>query len=244
MSQTIRKTSRLMTIDSVVHNVLNDLDTYDQKQVIRYKQWVIRGLKGIRLHVLTSIQIDTFTVGTNNIVNLPDDYIRHTKIGIIRNGRIYTLSEDKNIPITRTIVNGATATYADLKEAESIPNLSTWLAAPPKIWNIAFHRYDEEYNRLILSGDMMGESIVVEYVSTGVSEKGEILIPVQAEEALIAWVHKQRSLNDKASTISERKERNIEFRKCMVDLVNFRNSFTLDDLKDAINSGNTQLPGR
>jgi len=244
MSQDERKTSRLIELDSVVHNVLNDLGDYNHDQFLRYKQWAIRGFKAIGLHVLPTIEIDYFTVDSNNIVNLPDDYIRYTRIGVIRDSRIWTLTEDPTIPITRDEANGSIAQYADLEDAEVIPELTTWYSAPAVAYNLAFHRYDRERNRLIFSGDMIGESVVVEYVSTGVNERGRVLAPVEAEEALIAWVHKQRTLNDKKATESDKERRDREFMRTMIDLVDFLNAFTLDDLVDAINANSSQLTKR
>jgi hypothetical protein len=244
MSQDIKKTSRLVSIDSIVHNVMNDLDNPPQNSFLKFKQWAIRGLKAINMHVMTSIEIQGFTVDQNNIVNLPDDYIRYSKIGVVREGRIWTLTRDDSIPITREEVNGAVVNYEDLEDAENMPDLTTWYAAPPKAYNLAFHRYDKEKNRLIFSGDMIGESVLVEYISTGVNLRGEVLLPVEAEEALIAWVHKQRTLNGKDVSESEKSRRDYEFKKAMYDLIGFVNTFTLDDLIDTVNAGSSLLAKR
>ena len=244
MSTLIKKTSRLVSINSTVHNVLNDLGTYNTNEFLRYKQWAIRGFKVLNIHIMPTVEIQYFTVNTNNIVNLPDDYIDYTRIGIVRDGRIWTLTSDNSIPITREEVNGAVVNYTDLEDAENIPTLGTWFAAPAKVYNVAYHRYDKELNRLIFSGDMAGQSVAVEYISTGVNERGEILIPVEAEEAMIAWVHNLRALNDKKATIDEKDRRDREFKRCMVDLISFMTSFTLEDLRDAINAQNSQLPKR
>ena len=245
MSTAIKKTSRLKTIDSIVHNVLNDLGTYDHRMVLRYKQWAVRGLKALNMHVMPTIEVEYFTVNTNNFINLPDDYIHYTRIGVVRNGgRIWTLTKNNNIPISRDETNGTPINYTDLEDAENIPNTGTWFAAPPKVFNFAYHRYDKEFNRLIFSGDMAGESILVEYISTGINERGEVVVPTEAEEALIAWVHHQRAMNDPKATIDDKNRRDREFKRCVVDLVDFTNSFTLDDLRDTINAQSSQLPKR
>ena len=244
MSTTDRKLSRLVSLDSIVYDVLNDIGDYDKTNFIRYKQWALRGLQSLRLHILNIMESDYFTVDSNNIINLPDDFIDYIRVGYINEGRIYTLSLNESIPITNTIVNGATAQYDAIKDSEPIPEIGTWLSAPPKIWNIAFFRYDKEANRMIFSGDMAGQSILIEYVSTGVSRNGTCFLPVQARESLIAWVHWQRAMGDVKATLNDKREKERIFKGTVSDLVNFEFSFTIDDIVDVISEGYSQLVKR
>jgi len=244
MSLADKKMSRLVTVDSVVYNVLNDLQLSPNNNFRRLKQFALRGLKHLSLYIMSTFEIQYLTVDTNNITNLPDDYIDYIRIGYIRNGKIYTFSHNNDIPITREEENGAVSQYSDIESAATLPDLYTWLAAPPKIWNIGFVRYDKEYNRMIFSGDMAGESILLEYVSTGVSLNGNTYFPVQAEEALIAWVHYLYAKNDKKANMNEKLLRKEEMQATINDLVDFENTFTYDQLLDTINAGLTQLPKR
>jgi len=245
MSVESRKTNNYVTLDSIVRNVINDLGDYDQSNWKRYKQWVIRGAKGLSLHILKPIEVGYFTVDANNCVQLPDDYLAYRRVGVVIDGRIWTLTQDDTIPITREESCGDVAQYADIMDEETIPETYTWFNAPPKVFNIAYHRYDEEYNRMIFSGNVAGQSVAIEYFSTGVSLNGETHFPVQAEEPLIAWTHWQRVLHDKNSNESERASRERIFNNATYDLLNYETmNFNFDDLVDVLNAGNSQLAKR
>lgn len=244
MSTADRKTSRIIPLDWIVSNVQNDLGDFDKKNFLRYKQWAIRGIQNLGLHILNIRETDYFTVDSNNIVDLPDDFINYVRVGYILNGRIYTLSLNENIPITNTILNGAVAQYDDILDAEVLPEEGTWLNAPPQIWNIGFHRYDRENNRMIFSGNLVGESVLIEYVSTGVSKNGTCMVPIQARESLIAWVHWQRVLNDPQFTLNEKREKERIFKNTVSDLVDFEFSTTYDEIADIIAEGYSQLEKR
>lgn len=240
MSTQDRKLGRLVSIDSVVHNVLNDLGDYDKVYFLRYKQWAIRGMKKLGLHVLNIRETDYFTVDSNNLVNLPDDFIDYIRVGVVLDGRIWTLTQNENIPLTREWEGGQPVQYTDIQDTEPLPEIGTWLAAPPKVYNLAFFRYDKEYNRMVFSGDMAGESVLIEYISTGVSKNGVTYVPVQAEEAVIAWVHYQRVLNDPKSTIGERQLREYIWKGTVADLSDFEFSLSYDDILDILSAGYTQ----
>ena len=49
--------------------------------------------------------------------------------------------------------------------------------------------------------------MVLKYVSTGIKVDGKTLIPIIAKEALIAWLHWQRVLNDRGESEAERNRR-------------------------------------
>jgi hypothetical protein len=65
---------------------------------------------------------------------------------------------------------------------------------------------DLNSHRIIVYASDLTE-VILKYVSTGIKVDGSTLIPIIAKEALIAWLHWQRVLNDKNETLVEKQER-------------------------------------
>ncbi len=244
MSSANVKTSRAVTLSNIVYNVLNDLEEYSEKNFKRYMQWAIRGMTQLNIHMLPSVELDYLTVTSNNTIELPDDFIRLIKLFIIYNDREWSITKDCNIPITRDEDDGSIVQYDGLKDAISVPSAVTWLDAPAKAFNVSYVRYDSENNRLILDGDLAGETLGVIYKSTGVSLSGETFIPVEARESLVAWVHLQRSKFNPKNAGSYSIAKN-ELDGALYDLNNFLSKdFSYDDFLDAVRSGHSQLTKR
>lgn len=211
MSYENMKSNRLVTISSVVMNVLNDMNIYSLENYQRFMQFALRGVKKLHLFHMDAPEVIYTTIPESGIVVLPDDFITYYKIGIRRNGQVWTLTHNKNLLIPRGSDCGediAEEAFDDVQEAVN----SSYLYAPH--WyngvymdtlygatgglNDGYFRIDKERNHLIISGLTTGTELVIEYKSTGIGRDG--YISVEAEEALIAWVHwkhKQHNATEK-----------------------------------------------
>lgn len=74
----------------------------------------LRGIREFGFDVTSRIRSLKRTISANNTVTLPDDYVDLTKLGVVVDGILYVLGENKNINISQTIetadANGNVAT--------------------------------------------------------------------------------------------------------------------------------------
>lgn len=231
------------TLKVIVYQVLNDLGNYSLHNYRRYLQWAYRGLDKLHMRYIDSISYEYGTVDANNVYDLPDDYMHYSKIGVVVDGKIETLSLNKDIALVKPDGAGDYTYNSDLQDALKIA-IGTWLAVPQTIYNMAKVRVDTTTtpNRLIFEGDMVGEEIVIEYNGSDVSEVS--VVPKYASEALIAWVHWQRAKNDKEVWKVEREDRRRTWLHEVREVVKYESQFTYDELTDVINSGGSQLAKR
>lgn len=234
------KTKNVTSLQSIVYEVMNDLGKTNPHDFKRYFQWAIRGYKKLNMFHLNTVETFVSKVSSINTIDLPDDFMNYIRIGYLVNNQIITLSKNDDITLTFTKLNGNEVIGEGMNKPMDIIS-STWLAAPNKVYNNRFYRYDRANNRLILQGDFYNATIVIEYISTGISLDGQTFVPEIAREALIAYLHWQRTLNGDG-TLNEAAYRERLFTDAVDDIENFEWSMTPEEFLDAVNSGKSQLP--
>jgi hypothetical protein len=234
------KTNGITTLQTIVYEVMNDLGKTQMHDFKRYLQWAIRGYKKLNMFHLNTVETFTSSVSEINTVNLPDDFINYTRIGYVKGNVIYTLSRNDDLLLTFSTVDGNEVVGESMKDNQNILN-AVWLAAPQQVFNIGFYRLDRANNRIVLQGNLSDFTIVVEYISSGISLNGQTYIPEIAREALIAYLHWQRVLNGEG-TLNEAMYRERLFTDAVDDIENFEWSCTPEEFLDVINSARTQLP--
>lgn len=234
-------TKGVTKIQTVVYEVMNDLNQVSMTDYKRFLQWAIRGYKKLNIFYLNTKEVFVSKVTEINTVSLPDDYISYSKIGFLLGNEIHTLSRNDSILTLFRESEGKEVVGDDMLASQSTP-IGTWLAVPNKTYNIGFYKEDKKNNRLIFQGDLRGLDIVVEYISTGIKLDGQTYIPEITREPLIAYIHWQRVLNG-GGTLNEAAYRERIYTD-MVDLtLGADYSITPDEFLDALTSGYSQLPG-
>ena len=129
------------TMDVIVKQVLNDLNNYSLHNYRRYLQWAYRGLAKLHMRYIDSVSYEFGTVDSNNTYDLPADFMSYSKIGVVVNGKIFTLSLNKDIALVKPDGAGDYTYNTDLQDPLKIA-LGTWLAVPQTIYNMAKVRVD------------------------------------------------------------------------------------------------------
>jgi hypothetical protein len=182
------------SIDNIISKCYSDLGggATDENHK-RYFQWISRGYKQLRLFKLPLDKAETLTVQTTGIrcVILPKDYVSFVSIGKVYNNHFHKFS------LKADIVPNTTENCGVITQTNTLPTYPIAGAyAQGGGLNNWYYRLDEENNRILIAGNILTEATLF-YKSTGVNLTGETLIPVIAEEALIAWTHYQEALNEK-----------------------------------------------
>lgn len=154
-----------------------------------YKEFHIKGL-------IDGVSVQTVTMSPDNIVDLPCDFIKETKIGIINaNGRLATMSIDKNLRVKPPVTS-------DTQLSAVLDSIDCGTA--PKDYYSYYNTYDVEknyvgelrgyacalnnlgyFNPIRKDGIMVvspnipaNVNIIMEYISDGISE-GLELVPTE-----------------------------------------------------------------
>ena len=92
----------MKTIRYCVSMVQQDRDDFSAKMRQKILQY---GINTYRQYIQTGINptIEVFYARPDSlgIINMPDDYEYYTKVGIIDNGRVFTLTLNRNMPLNR-----------------------------------------------------------------------------------------------------------------------------------------------
>lgn len=257
MSTESPKTPNIIPLQQTVYNVLNDLGIYSKENYLRFMQFAIRGLKDLNLHSAPGPEVVYLTSTVSGIVDLPQDFISDYKIGIKRNGRIWTLTKINDLLLPRTDECGEpqaegtfsdhAVTFNDSEVANQVVYYTPHFNEGGYVGalygaiggiNSGYYRIDYERNQLVLSNVAAGTTIVVEYKSTGVSMTASTLIPAESEEFIIAYIHWRRTQFDTSIPAGMRAEAKQNFIEAEESYRTKRYcSFTVDDYLDSLYSG-------
>jgi len=236
------ETNGLITLQSCVNDVLNDIDSYSDSLIARYLRFAERGVSKLTLLTLKNVSTKTMPVNRRlNMASLPSDCVRLIRLGIDLNGKIYTLTQDSEIKLS------------DEYQCEATPSTST---------NEIYSNYDGNYcdwnyqirggmseygtyrvntsnNTVHFGQDVNLDEIVVEYVSSGLKQDGITYIPEMARETIIAWI-KWKDLHKGNSTLGERQEAKFMYYE-ELDMLDAALMPSMDEIYDTLLSLNTPL---
>lgn len=227
-------------IQTVVYEVMNDLNQTSLSDFKRYLQWAIRAFKKLNIYHLNSTETFIAKVDSKNTIDLPNDYIAYRRIGFIHENKVVPLSYNENIINAFKVVDGQEKAADSMLRHQPIAT-NSWLSVPNSTYNIGFYKEDKKNNRLIFEGDLRNLDIIIEYVSTGVRLDAQTYIPEETKECLIAFIHWQRELN--GGNINNAAYRERIYTDALDELMGLEYTVTPDEFIDAITSGYSQLPG-
>jgi hypothetical protein len=138
-------------------------------------------------------------------VNLPTDYLSYSKIAVVKDGALWVLTLNENMPLARDMecgeeTNENTALVEGDNAAYFIGHYhdSLWV---PRAYAMGggfntegYYRIDHKMNRIQFQDTtaMEGTTIVLEYVSSGVDVTGQTLIPRAAVPVIKGYIHWKR----------------------------------------------------
>jgi hypothetical protein len=155
-------------------------------------------MQELKVRAIASIAVFRAEVPTVGVLYMPDDYIRYTKIGICKDGRIRTLTLDDTLCSKEPNVCGSLEDTPSDDAYSIVPHWYNGLfyggLASPTLYMMGggINRdgyYKVDGRKIILDQVFAGSEIVVEYQSTGVVD-GNVLVPalfVDAMRYYMAW---------------------------------------------------------
>ena len=229
-------------ISYVIESYKNELGDYSKDNDIRYA-FIIKELF-IELNLYNSTYFSTYygQVDANNIMWLPDSYVDYIRISIIHNGELWTLTKKDTI-----VLPAKTTCLLDYVEPSNLgasPFPAGLQYNTGGGLNVGYYRVDERQRKIVFEGNLAGMTIVLDYISTGltITEKTKIpikLLPVLKDGLDYTLAKRNRELPEyRVKSIHNRYITSLRKYESSIKMV------TPDELYDAIASGWKQGPKR
>lgn len=233
-----------------------NLNNYDA-----YLQFAIEGItEEIYPYLAPAIEVVYKTVPESKVVALPPDLQYYTKVGIVVNGNVWTLTLNEDMAPART--------YADSDLCETTPEIAASTTATENFgvipfaphynggvlvetmygmgggFNRAYYKVDMIRRTLTLQGNVSGDEIVIEYVSTGVKANGLTYLNRLSLPALRAYVLARIVDNDDRIPANEKQRRWFMYESEVEKLAYKQMAFTMDEYLDTVYRTYSQTPKR
>src|SRR5210317_213872 len=209
----------LVTVDQVVNDFVLTLDSDDyvsNASDVVVRNFALRGIREMGFDMLKRVRSLKLTINSNDTVDLPDDFVILTKVGVAKqDGLVYVLGENKNINYSQKYDTDAAGNpidsdgdglydRVDAKTASSGTGIfgdDDYIVFSNYIYqnNIGQiyglgggfyegqYRLNDDQNRIELSG-VQATDLVIEYVADEARSINPT-VHVEAEEALRSYIY-------------------------------------------------------
>jgi hypothetical protein len=238
-------------MNTILDKIIRDASERDGDTDYKYYQRNMRlanaAFRDLALNIVPITKSFVAEVDSTKVVEVPNDFVYYTKIGVCRNGRIITLSLDSELCQEEQSCGCGTVEEAEvmmdaiangtLTPAYGYPFLGYDGGYPiGELYGYAggfnvfgFYKFEKSKNRILFSGLRVGEVVIVEYKSNGVGN-GASVVPTECEESILNFI--LWKANEKMNpAFSDRAYRNykIQYEK----LRKIYGSFTESEWKDS-----------
>ena len=240
-------------LDYVVAQVQNNLKDYSTTNYQRILQFAINGYKELNYTILPTIKVDYFKLSDIYTIDFPDDYVDYVMIAMDIGGRLVTLSVNPKIPLSRKrndcgepIVDFTSNLNTDVGYLLPYTNgyffASTYrngqyvgerFAHGGGFNRYGYFRVDYEMKRFQFQNTIPNVEIVMEYKSTGIDCNGDALVPDDAVQAIVAYVHNEINFFDKRASTYDKEMGRKRYLEQFLMLRRKKFKFTMSEYLDA-----------
>lgn len=195
----------MTVLDKIIRDSCERDGDTDYKYYQRNMRLANAAIRNLNLMIVPIIKSIVVEIDHTKTVEMPNDFVYYSKVGICRNGRIITLSLDNDLCVDETPCSCDT-----LEEAEQqIEAIACGTVTPTygyqfngyngtyplgELYGFAggfnvfgFYKFDKSNNRFIFNRVRVGEKVIIEYKSNGVGD-GASVVPTECEEAIINFI--------------------------------------------------------
>lgn len=188
--------ANMVPISVIATGICDNFGDSDRKYFGEHLKNIIATYHFLHVFLSNQVSVKTITLSPDNIVDLPCDFVRETKMGIINPyGRIATLSIDKNLraPVICTTQSQVEAAINNINCNTAPPDFYPFYNAYDRnndyigqlkgyscaVNNLGYFNIDKENGVLIVSPNLPeSQNIILEYISDGISQ-GLELVPIE-----------------------------------------------------------------
>ena len=237
----------LTPLDKIIRDASERDGDTDYKYYQRNMRLANAAFRDLALNIVPITKSFTAEIDGTKAVDVPNDFVYYTKIGVCRNGRIITLSLDNELCQEEQGCGCSTQEEAEaMMDAIANGTLTPAYGYPfygydggypiGELYGYAggfnvfgFYKFEKSKNRILFHGLRVGEVVIIEYKSNGVGN-GASVVPTECEEAIVNFI--LWKANEKMNpSFSDRAYRNykIQYEK----LRKIYGSFTESEWKDS-----------
>lgn len=165
----------------------------------------VRGVEDLRLDVAPNIKSCRICIDGNKTAQLPEDYINWSKVGVLNSaGEVATLKYNSNLTLygandTNRLSKNTDSVGIDLGRISDLfylnyfdyaygwGNVNLFGISGNEATKIGDFRIDDECGVMIFDNNFPTDYVIMEYLAAP-SEDCGYKVPIQAQEALIAWI--------------------------------------------------------
>lgn len=259
-------------IDYVIQGCLTDIGDFSTTRYTQFLHWGLEAYRELNLYDYPSIKVAYLQLNENFTVNLPDDYVYYTSVGVCVGGTVITLGLVDNLCLPRRedecgeplsvlqmSVSGEDTTFLDGTTGIFYPDAGfNWFYSPHFRggqyvgeqfgvgggFALAYYRVDLEKRQIAFSSSLPANEVVLEYKSTGINMDGSATIPVQAVQVLKQYIHWCRIRYDNRTPQSAKMNAYDLYQDYITKFRALELSFTMDEYLDAAYSTFTMIGKR
>lgn len=209
------------------------MDEAQQNSAAFRRLWgiAVRGVEDLSMDVVPNIRTCRLCIDGNLTAQLPEDYINWSKVGVLnQSGEVATLKYNTTLTLygsteTNRLQINTDAVGIDLGRVSDIfylnyfdyaygyGNINLFGVSGNEATKIGDFRIDEQNGVMVLDNCFPTDYIIMEYLAAP-SEDCGFKVPIQAQEALIAWISWKDTVQLAASrkvSIYDKTERRREY---------------------------------
>lgn len=189
----------LIPLKQIVFEYLDE-SMQSRDQYRRMFPIAMRGIIDLGLDVFFSSKTCRIDIDSNMTAKLPDDYIQYIRIGVLNsNGEIATLIRNDNLSnyvdlaydrTSRNVDNSVSSNFGMYQQffynySFDMPIMNLF-GVPGSGQPVGYYKIDTKNNVILLNNDYSYGYLILEYLSLPCDD--DFKVPVQAREALLAWM--------------------------------------------------------
>lgn len=194
--------SRLTSLKSIVDDVLIE-NSEGEGNFLRYLRFAERCTQFLSYYLFDNVKSCKIVVDKTKLTApFPMDMAKFSRLCVIVDGELKTLSLNPNLEINRDINCG------EVEGSESVDDFGDDVHAYIHNSGIPFigdYRMNERMGVFEFSSNIPYTDLILEYISTGLNQTGETLVPEVARETIMAWINWKRAKGN------ERQYKEVEF---------------------------------
>lgn len=192
--------SNFVSIDTIVSRVLLEIgDEENSRYYIRAAQWALDAYRRINVHLSSFYLERKVTLDAIYSAPIPKDCVKMLSVGIYRNGEFWSFTKKPDLSLMPPDAEDGIYVPDD-SEGGLIPvkggkfgrnssNMGYWIEDPEHCrFFVRNWRYSSAQGTVVDNTSNIVDKVVIRYKTTGIDYAGDICVPVEAQDLIVAMV--------------------------------------------------------
>ena len=187
-------------LEEIINDLLVEEGKTSENDFLRYFKLGLNGMKELSFDVSGGVKTVELIVDSNSLtVNLPNDYVKYTKIGVLGNdGDVHSLGLKTERSLVSTVINPSSSTDDEIHPSDFSSGSEYGIGGGNNA--NGYYKVDLEGSTIQFTSSLSGKKIILEYISNSFMHptEGKIVVHefmVDAMKAYIFWKSIQRKRN-------------------------------------------------